>query len=60
MQSSITVLKPMSLPPTVIGTSVVEELGPDSWPDSTFEVVAPEQALPVNEVGALAESHRYG
>ena len=34
----------MSLPPTVIDTSVVEALSADSWLLITVEVVAPEQA----------------
>jgi len=43
-QVSITLLKPTSLPPTVIETRVVALLSAESWPLMTELVVAPEQA----------------
>ncbi len=41
---SMVELKPTSLPPMVIDTSVVDVLSADSWLAMTVPVVAPEQA----------------
>jgi hypothetical protein len=47
----MTPLNPTSLPPMVIETRLVAELSEETWPESTSEVVAPEQATKVKDEG---------
>jgi hypothetical protein len=53
-------LKPASLPPTVMLTSVVDELSEPSCPLETVPVVAPEQAANRYDSVVFAAAHRFG
>src|SRR5580658_4401242 len=57
-QVSMIEVKPTSLPPMVMLTSVVDALSDESWPLMTELVVASAQAANVKEAGALAAAHR--
>jgi hypothetical protein len=50
--------KPVSLPPMVMLTSVVDALRDESWLLMTLLVVAPEQVANVKEAAELADAHR--
>lgn len=51
---------PVSLPPIVMLTSVVDALSEESWLLITSLVLAPEHAANVNDAGELAFAHRAG
>ena len=57
---SSTWLKPTSLPPMVMLTSVVRALRADSWLVRTVAVVAPAQATETNDAGSCRAAHSCG
>ena len=60
MQLSMIEVKPVSFPPIVKLTRVVEELSAESWLLMTSATLAPEQAAKVNVLIELAAAHSAG